>query len=250
MRIYGRNRARGVLLAGPPGTGKTMLARAVGHLTGLPVVVLRISGLMNSLLGETERLFSRAFATLEAMAPCVVFIDEIEKAFGDSSERDGGTMMRVTGSLLSWLSDNLNPNYVIATCNNARRMGEIGLTMFRSERFDEAYFVNVPGHAARRTILQSSLSNLIGSTEAERVSEELAAMTAKFSGADLFSCVKHAAAFAEYAKQPLTESLVKREIAKKKPRAEALYKEFEPLRRWARTHCEMAGEFDTELLTA
>ena len=64
---------------------------------------------MNSLLGETERRFTQSFATLEAMSPNVVFIDELEKVFGDSSERDGGTMMRCTGSVLSWLSDNPYP---------------------------------------------------------------------------------------------------------------------------------------------
>ncbi|MGH9892960.1 MAG: AAA family ATPase, partial [bacterium] len=145
MRITGPGRARGVLLIGPPGTGKTMLARAIGRLVDLPVVEFRLSALMNSLLGETERRFSQAFQTLEAMSPNVVFIDEIEKAFGDSSERDGGTMMRCTGALLSWLSDNPYPNYIVATSNSLRRMGEIGLTMTRSERFDAAFFVDVPG---------------------------------------------------------------------------------------------------------
>jgi len=86
-----------------------MLARAIGNVVGLPVVQFRISALMNSLLGETERRFAQAFSALEAMSPNVVFIDEIEKAFGESSERDGGTMMRCTGALLSWLSDNTTP---------------------------------------------------------------------------------------------------------------------------------------------
>lgn len=127
MMKTGSGRAKGILLIGPPGTGKTMLAKAIGQKVHLPVVEFRISSLMNSFLGETERRFSQAFATLEAMSPNVVFIDEIEKAFGDSSERDGGTMMRVTGSLLSWLSDNLNSNFIVATSNNLRRMGEIEL---------------------------------------------------------------------------------------------------------------------------
>ena len=144
MYLSGPQRARGILLIGPPGTGKTMLARAIGHIVGLPVVEFRISSLMNSLLGETERRFSQSFSTLEAMAPNVVFIDELEKVFGDSSERDGGTMMRCTGSVLSWLSDNPYPNFIVATSNSLSRMGEIGLTMTRSERFDASFFVDVP----------------------------------------------------------------------------------------------------------
>ncbi len=136
-----------------------MLARVDGQLTGLPMVVLRIASLMNSLLGATERLFMRAFATLEAMAPCIVFIDETEKAFADSgSETDGGAMMRVTGSLLSWINDNPHPNYIIATCNSLGRMGEIGETMTRSGRFDAIFFLDVPDARARRAIWTQALT--------------------------------------------------------------------------------------------
>lgn len=244
MRIRGRDRARGVLLVGPPGTGKTMLARAVGHLSGLPVVIFRIGSLMNSLVGETERLFGRAFATLEAMAPCVVFIDEIDKAFGESSELDGGTMARVTGSLLSWLSDNPNPNYVIGTCNNVSRMGDSGRAMFRSERFDACYFVDVPGASARREILQRGLRSFMDETQAASLACDLAERTAKFSGADIFSGMKLATAVAEHAKRPVNAEDFQLEMEKKCKRVEALYEEFSKLRSWAESHCEAAGEYD------
>lgn len=239
MRLSGKDRARGILLIGPPGTGKTMLARAAGSITGLPVVVFRISALMNSLLGETERLFGRAFATLEAMAPCIVFIDEIEKAFGDSSERDGGTMMRVTGSLLSWLSDNPNPNFIIATCNSLTRMGEIGLTMTRSERFDTAFFVDVPDAAARQTILAHRLRGKVA--DPEGTAAQLVGITEKFSGADLFSLVKQSQARAEHDGVRLNGTLLVTEVERKRPRVEALYREFDGLRNWGAIHCEPAA---------
>jgi hypothetical protein len=242
MRLTGPERAKGVLLIGPAGTGKTLLARAIGRLVELPVVEFRISALMNSLLGETERRFAQAFATLEAMAPNVVFIDEIEKAFGDSSERDGGTMMRCTGALLSWLSDNPYPNFIVATSNNLKRMGEIGLTMTRSERFDACFFVDVPNLASRCAMLERWLSGLLEHPDV--VAQELAECTEKFSGADLRSVVKHATTQAEYAHIPVHSDLLKAEIERKRMRAIALYDEFQELRRWGQIHCDPAGPME------
>lgn len=242
MRLSGPERARGVLLIGPPGTGKTMLARAIGKLVGLPVVEFRLAALMNSLLGETERRFAQAFTTLEAMSPNVVFIDEIEKAFGDSSERDGGTMMRCTGALLSWLSDNPYPNFIVATSNSLRRMGEIGLTMTRSERFDTSFFVDVPNREARQRMFERWLAGAM--EDAAAVARDLADLTDKFSGADVRSVVKQASARAAYAHTPLTRSVLMAEVERKCLRAIALYDEFQNLRHWGRMYCDPAGPIE------
>lgn len=242
MRVTGKDRARGVLLIGPPGTGKTMLARSIGRLVELPVVEFRISALMNSYLGQTERLFAQAFATLEAMAPAVVFIDEIEKAFGESSERDGGTMMRATGALLSWLSDNPYPNFIVATSNNLRRMGEVGMTMTRAERFDTAFFVDIPSRDSREAMLNRWLEGRV--TEPPALARALADATDKFSGADLRSLVKQAEARADHMCQPLTLEMLRHEAERKRLRAVALYDEFHDLRTWGRLHCDPAGPTD------
>jgi MoxR-like ATPase len=242
MRLTGTGRARGVLLIGPPGTGKTMLARSIGKLVGLPVVEFRISSLMRSLLGETERRFAQAFSTLEAMAPSVVFIDEIEKAFGDGGEQDGGTMMRCTGALLSWLSDNPYPNFIVATSNSLRRMGEIGLTMTRSERFDASFFVDVPGRAAREKMLLRWLYGEVDDLEATVAA--LLEPTERFSGADLRSAIKQARARAAHSGAPLTVDLLRQECQRKRMRALGLYDEFQELRIWGRRYCDPAGPQD------
>ena len=239
MRITGSGRAKGILLIGPPGTGKTMIARAIGRLVNLPVVEFRISALMNSLLGATEKSFAQSFAVLEAMAPNCVFIDEIEKAFGDSSERDGGTMMRCTGALLSWLSDNPYPNFIVATSNSLRRMGEIGLTMTRSERFDASFFVDVPNIASRRRMLERWLAGRM--QDHVNAAQKVAEITEKFSGSDLRSVVKQALARAEYTGVGITMEILMAETERKRMRAIGLYDEFQELRRWGRMYCDPAG---------
>ena len=239
---YGENRARGILLIGSPGTGKTMLAKAIGQILGLPVIEFKIGSLINSRLGETERRFAQAFATLEAMAPNVIFIDELEKAFGDSSEQDGGTMMRCTGSLLSWLSDNPHPNYIVATSNSLKRMGEIGLTMTRSGRFDKAFFVDVPSYESRQKMLERWLGDLIANPS--DIATKLAGSTEKFSGADLHSLIKEASTRAEHKKISVTLDLLQTEAERKRMRVIALYDEFRELRRWGQMYCEPAGPTD------
>jgi len=236
----GEDRAKGILLLGPPGTGKTMLAKAVGSLLNLPVVEFRISALMNSLLGETERRFDQAFQTLEAMAPNVVFIDEFEKAFSQgSTENDGGTMTRTTGRLLSWLSENPQSNFIIATSNNISRMGELGHTITRSGRFDKIFFVDVPTREARRQIINCLLKNKMENIEpiADRVANE----TEKFTGADLRAVVNEANMKARHARKELSLELLLSEIKKKTLKIHAVYDRFSELRRFAGFYCEPAG---------
>ena len=245
VTVSGSGRARGILLLGPPGTGKSMLARSIGQILRLPVIDFRIGALMNSLLGETERRFDQAFQVLEAMSPSCVHMDEIEKAFGDSSgtERDGGTMVRCTGRLLTWLSDNPNPNYIVATANSLRRLGsELGQALTRRGRFDRVFFVDVPCRAARRQMLAQWLAPHM--PDADVASQALAETTERFSGADLRAAVNDAVARAQYLGQALTVDHVAQEIERSRLRVQALYDEFQELRRFARLYCEPAGPDD------
>lgn len=239
IRKRGRDRCKGIILLGPPGTGKTMYAKFISAKLNMPMVVLRISSLMNSYVGETEKLFSKAMETIEVLTPCVLFVDELEKLFGETAERDGGTMMRATGMLLGWMSDNEFPSFIVATSNDIKRMSELGMTMTRSGRIDKIFMVDVPTQQAREQILHGALT---GTTEAAaRFAKALATETEYFSGADLFSIVKQAAAVAAYQQVPLTLDLLRQEVAGKRARVHALYEEFDGLRRWGAIHAEPAA---------
>ena len=128
-------RPRGVLLLGVPGTGKSAYAKALGNETARPTLTLDVGALMGSLVGQTEQNVRRALGIVDAMAPCICFVDEIEKALSgvqSSGQTDSGVSARLFGSLLSWLSDHDSDVFFIATCNDISRLPP---EFSRAERF-------------------------------------------------------------------------------------------------------------------
>jgi hypothetical protein len=117
-------RARGVLLLGPPGSGKSAFCRALGAETGRPTLILDVGALMGSLVGETERRVREALRAVDAMAPCVAFVDEVEKALAGahSGASDSGVSARLFGTLLTYLSDHESDAFVVATSNDVSRL--------------------------------------------------------------------------------------------------------------------------------
>src|SRR5690606_21058129 len=113
---------KGVLLLGVPGCGKSLCAKAVSMEWGLPLLRLDTAALYNKYIGETEKNFKRAMSVAERVAPVVLWIDEIEKAFAASGEEDGGVSQRVLGSFLSWLQDRKGDVFIVATANDVTRL--------------------------------------------------------------------------------------------------------------------------------
>jgi hypothetical protein len=146
------NRPRGVLLLSPPGCGKSQFAKALGNETGRPTLLLDIGAVLGSLVGQSESNIRQALKLADAMAPCVLFCDEIEKALAgatSSGQTDSGVTARVFGSLLTWLNDHESDVFFVGTCNDASKLPP---EFARAERFDGVFFVDLPGREQKDLI--------------------------------------------------------------------------------------------------
>lgn len=143
---------KGVLILGVPGSGKTMFASTLGNETGRPVISLDFSNLMGSLVGETERKTEKALKTVDAMSPCILFIDELEKGLAGTSggSGDSGTSKRQGSLFLKWLSDHKTDVYVVATANS---LTDLPTEYLRAERWDAVFFVGLPDDTQRKALI-------------------------------------------------------------------------------------------------
>ncbi len=144
-------RARGVLLLGPPGSGKSQFAKALGAESGRPTLVLDVGALLGSLVGQSEANLRQALRQVDAMAPCVVMVDEVEKALAGASgpSGDSGVASRIFAGLLTWLNDHESDAFVVCTSNDVSRLPP---EFARSERFDATFFLDLPSAAGRAAI--------------------------------------------------------------------------------------------------
>jgi len=143
-------KAKGVLVSGVPGCGKSSFAKCLGHATGRPVLNLDVAGLYGSLVGETERALREALKRIDAVGKSILLIDEAERALaGHASQGDSGVSTRVMGSLLTWLSDRKNDAFVIMTANEVKGLPA---PLTRAERLDSIWFVDYPDTDTRENI--------------------------------------------------------------------------------------------------
>ena len=143
-------RPRGVMLLSPPGCGKSQFCKLLGNEVGRPVLILDVGSLMGSLVGQSEERTRQALAVVDAMAPCVLMIDEVEKAFaGLNGSGDSGVSSRMFGTFLSWLNDHESDVFVVCTANDVSKLPpEFG----RSERFDGVFFLDLPDRKEKDAI--------------------------------------------------------------------------------------------------
>ncbi|QFS51225.1 AAA family ATPase [Nostoc sphaeroides] len=182
---------KGVLLAGPPGTGKTLLAKNIANILNLPLLQLDIASLLGSLVGESEGNVRRALKTASAIAPCVLWVDEIEKALSGTGDTSG-VSQRILGNILTFMSESQCGVFVVATCNDPSALPS---ELKRKGRFDENFFVDLPTEPERVQILGIHLQRFGIHLESEYL-EAIAANTTKFSGAELETLASEAALLA------------------------------------------------------
>jgi SpoVK/Ycf46/Vps4 family AAA+-type ATPase len=136
-------------LIGIPGTGKSLTAKMIGGLWRLPLLRLDVGALFGSLVGESEERVRRALRLAETVAPCVLWIDELEKSLS-SGGHDGGTSQRVFGTILTWMQEKTQPVFVVATANDVAALPP---EVLRRGRFDEVFFLDLPTETERREII-------------------------------------------------------------------------------------------------
>ena len=177
---YGLPVPRGVLLVGPQGTGKSLTAKAIAHSWGMPLLRLDVGRLFAGLVGASEARTRDMIQRAEAMAPCVLWIDEIDKGFGGDPRSDGGTSQRVLASLLTWMAEKTSAVFVVATANGVEKLPA---ELLRKGRFDEIFLLDLPTTEERRAILDLQLGRRRPAHSIPL--EVLADRTEGFSGAEL-----------------------------------------------------------------
>jgi SpoVK/Ycf46/Vps4 family AAA+-type ATPase len=226
---FGLTSPRGLLLLGVPGCGKSLCARAVASEFELPLVRLDPARLYNRYLGETEANLRHAIRTSESMAPVVLWIDEIEKAFAAGGDEDGGVAQRILGSFLSWMQERTGDVFVVATANNIDRLPA---EFLRKGRFDEIFFVDLPDAEVRREIFRIHLERR-DQDAAVLGLDELAELTEGFSGAEIEQVVIAALYTAFATDEDLTRELLRAECRATRPLAVTMAERVARLRAWA-----------------
>ena len=152
---FGLQEPKGIMLLGVPGCGKSLTAKCVATEWKQPLLRLDIGKVFQAEVGSSENNIRRAIATAEAVAPCVLWIDEIEKGLNVGGERDGGTNSRVFSTILTWMQEKTKPVFVVATAND---ISQLPPEFLRKGRFDEIFFVDLPTKEERMEILRIHLS--------------------------------------------------------------------------------------------
>jgi ATP-dependent 26S proteasome regulatory subunit len=232
-REFGLEPPRGVIILGVQGCGKSLCARAVAGEWKLPLVKFDTSAIFDKYVGETEKRVRKVFRVAEGLAPCVLWIDELEKVFAgsgpDSASVDAGVSSRMLGSFLGWMQDRKAPVFVAATCNNVNALPP---ELIRKGRFDELFFVDLPNQTERKQIFSIQLARR-KRNPAEFGLDRVAAAAKGYSGAEIDAAVQTAMYASYSSKQPMTSQTLCDALAQTVPLSATRAEDIEALRAWA-----------------
>jgi len=249
-REFGLEPPRGMIILGVQGCGKSLCARAVAGEWKLPLVKFDTSAVYDKYIGETEKRIRKVFQVAEGLAPCVLWIDELEKVFAgsgpDSASADAGVSSRLLASFLSWMQDRKSPVFVAATCNNVTVLPP---ELIRKGRFDELFFVDLPNQAERKQIFSIQLTKR-KRNPAEFDLDKIATSAKGYSGAEIDAAVQGAMYAAYSEKKPLSTQHLLAAIAQTVPLSTTRSEEIAALRGWARTRAVPASLADASSANA
>lgn len=230
-RQYNLPAPKGILIVGIQGCGKSLAAKTIARQWNLPLLKLDAGRLYDKYVGESDKNFRRAVTMAETMAPCILWMDEIEKSMGQSSsEADGGLSRRLFGYFLTWLQEKSQEIFVVATAND---LSALPPELLRKGRFDEIFFVDLPEADERRDILHIHLKRRHQGTENFDL-EELVVATEGFSGAEIEQAVITAHYCALYENRPADTTLLLEEIKRTVPLSITRREDIQRLRAMAR----------------
>lgn len=199
---YGLPTPRGLLLVGIQGTGKSLTAKAIANDWQLPLLKLDVGKLFGGIVGESESRLRQMINVAETISPCILWIDEIDKAFTNTeSKGDSGTSNRVLATFISWLSEKTKPVFVIATANN---IDLLPLEIIRKGRFDEIFFLDLPKKEEREEIFKIHLQEFRPNTWESFDYLRLAKFSESFSGAEIRQSIIEGMYHAFYEKREFT----------------------------------------------
>jgi len=227
---------KGVLLLGVQGCGKSLAAKATAGGFGVPLVRLDFGTLYNKYHGETERNLRESLRHAEQLAPCVLWVDEIEKSLA-GGDNDDGVSRRVLGYLLTWMSERREAVFLVATANQVQ---DLPAELLRKGRFDEIFFVDLPDVAARREIFSIHLAKR-DLKPAEFDLDALAAAADGFSGAEIEQAVVSALYAANAEKSTITQTHIIAALRETRPLSVLMAEQVTALRAWAQGRTVSAG---------
>ena len=231
-REFGLPFPKGILMLGVQGCGKSLCAKAVSNLWQLPLLRFDMGRMFGSLVGSSEENVRRAIAVAESVAPAILWVDEIDKAFAGSQgsgATDGGTTARVFGTFLTWLSEKNAPVFVVATAND---ISQLPPELLRKGRLDEIFFVDLPSRDERLEVFRIHI-NKRGRDAAGFDLEALADASRDFSGAEIEEAINSGLYDAFYAQAELTTAHVLTALGQTVPLAKTMDEQINRLRSWA-----------------